>query len=91
MVSNVFRTGDTVLGSIELTLDGSILNCMLLLESESPLTATVTLVVVVPLKNWPVMHLSEVEETATGSQAVPSEKVTEIALPSVKEWGKAVP
>lgn len=67
IVSKVLRTGDTVLGEIALTFEGSSLSCMLLLELTIPLTETLTLAVVVPLWNLPVMHLIEVEETAITS------------------------
>lgn len=78
MVRRVFKTGDTLLGEIEITLVGSVLTVTLLLLSVTPLTLTVKEGLVEDeTSNLPVMHLIRVDEIETTSQTEPSLKVTE--------------
>ena len=92
IASKFFSTGDTLLGVRRVTLVGELDTDTDLELSVFPLTLTVSEgVVVEAVLKLDVRHLIKVDESETISHLEPSLKTREMALPSVRVWGKAEP
>ena len=92
IASKFFSTGDTLLGVRRVTLVGAVDTDTDLELSVLPLTFTVSEgVVEEAVLKTDVRHLIKVDESETISHLEPSLKTREMALPSVRVWGKAEP